>query len=228
LLLPASGEYQVSELIASAPTASRPYEGQLLVELEVPAKGTRILRISTASTAETCRVALRAGWNLVALPGAPASPRLADLVAPIVGRISRLYAYDAIAQRWLAYNIQQPAAGEIQTIQPWQALWVHATEDVAWDIACTSLAQVTIPLQRGWNLVGLPLNGSVEIVQAVGGLGGRLQSVMTYDGATPAAPWRTYSPGALAGEATLTRFEMGRGYWVRMSEAATWSVAAQP
>ena len=116
MLLPASGEYAVSELIAGAPVASQLQDGQLLLQLSVDGKSTRLLRIATASTSETRQVHLRAGWNLIGLPGAPVSSRLSDLVAPVAGSIDRLYAFDASAQRWLVYALQQPEAGELQTV----------------------------------------------------------------------------------------------------------------
>ncbi|MBI2865926.1 MAG: hypothetical protein HYX99_01005, partial [Chloroflexi bacterium] len=82
----------------------------------------------------------------------------------------------------------------------------------------STLSKFNINLMPGWNLVSLPLiPDDSSIGTTLSGLPqGSLHSVWYYD--APAGAWRSYVPGAPTND--LTQMTTGKGYWVRMNEAA--------
>jgi len=72
-----------------------------------------------------------------------------------------------------------------------------------------------------WNLIGLPSrpeDPSIEVVLT--DVLGNLESVWAYEGET--STWSSYSPGA---PSDLTEMVEGKGYWIKMTEDATLTVA---
>ena len=117
-----------------------------------------------------------------------------------------------------------PYARELERVEAGQGLWVHALADVTWPVACAGQATATIPLAAGWNLVGYPFAAGQEIGAAVAPLGEHLKAVYAYETADVAQPWRSYTPGWPAN--ALTALQPGKGYWVQVDEACSWSLQA--
>ncbi|MBC7237447.1 MAG: hypothetical protein H5T69_16520, partial [Chloroflexi bacterium] len=218
--LPLTDSALVEELLTGASPSPWVANNQLRFSLTIPAKATRIVRLQV-DPGQIYTVPLRAGWNLVALPGRPASRRTSDLLASISGRFDRAYAYDAARGTWLSYQEQIPWACTLNELNETQGIWIHALSDVHWQVRCAPLTSVTLELLPGWNLVGYPLAVGQDLAAAAAPLGERLLLINEYDGSDPSAPWRTYVPGGGAAN-TLTRLEPAHGYWVQVSEACQW------
>ena len=62
-----------------------------------------------------------------------------------------------------------------------------------------------------------------ELAAAAAPLGERLLMAYGYDGAGGATPWSAFVP-ALPSASALTHLEPGRGYWVKVSEACSWTL----
>ncbi len=101
-------------------------------------------------------------------------------------------------------------------------------------LPCHSQTQQTqtVPLQSGWNLIAFQVNPANPAPSAVfGALGGNFKAAFTYDATTKT--WTAYqnaaTPGLDPAANTLSGVEManiqlGKGYWVWMNNAQTWSL----
>jgi hypothetical protein len=78
----------------------------------------------------------------------------------------------------------------------------------------------TVSLQAGWNIVSLPVQPSnTSIGSVLGAINGKYQAVYSFDGSN----YQQYVPGDSSNN--LTTMEAGRGYWVYMDEAASFTVS---
>ena len=92
-------------------------------------------RLATAAEAyrydELRRVTLRAGWNTVSWLGPPT--RITAALAPIAQETLRAYAWDAAAQRWLAFSPDVPASLNTLRHLPTNAiLWLLIEGEAVW------------------------------------------------------------------------------------------------
>ena len=92
-------------------------------------------RLATAAEAyrydELRRVRLRAGWNAVSWLGPPT--RITAALAPIAQEALRAYAWDAAAQRWLAFSPDAPAAlNTLRRLERGAILWLLVEGEVVW------------------------------------------------------------------------------------------------
>jgi len=223
--LPAEDAYLVDEWLKGDAVTTQYADGVLSISLSMPAKSTRILRVGL-SAGQVAEIPLVKGWNLVSFPGVPDSNLVADLIKPIQGQVDLLYAYDALEQRWVTHSVAAPFASELERVAPGQGLWVHALADVTWPVRCVGQSAATIPLAAGWNLVGYPFAAAQGMAAMVAPLGERLQSIYAYDATDAADPWRTYTPGWPV--STLTSLQPGKGYWVQVDQACSWTLQAAP
>ena len=219
--LPLSDAFVAAEWITGQALSPSLVDGRLRLTLTVPAKGTRILRLELMG-GQLQSMPLSAGWNLVALPGQPISSRATDLFAPLDGQLNRAYIYDAVAGVWLAYQTQVPASS-VSDLREGQGVWIHVNGAPTWQMRTTPLSTLTLHLQPGWNLIGYSLAEGQDLAAATAPLGDRLLQVNDYGGEHEASPWSVFLP-EMPETSTLTRLEPGRGYWVKVSEACTWTL----
>jgi carbohydrate-selective porin OprB len=79
-------------------------------------------------------------------------------------------------------------------------------------------------LCQGWNLISWPSITTVPVADGLGQIDGKYDIIWAYDAADSADPWKKYNPEAIFGN-DLTSLEPGFGYWVRMTEPGTLTVA---
>ncbi|MDA1348555.1 MAG: hypothetical protein O3A47_06765, partial [Chloroflexi bacterium] len=106
-------------------------------------------------------VALKPGWNMISLPGAPADDKIDTVIGAIP--VDTVLTYDpSTPQGWLAAVRTSPTApfsGTLTTVSLGRAYWVHTSsfESIKVDIPTTAPgAAVLLPainVQKGWNLV---------------------------------------------------------------------------
>ena len=225
--LPVADAYSANESLTNSAVATALSGNKLSLSLRMPAESTRIVRLDLTNS-QVYSIPLAAGWNLVSLPGFPLSSRTSDLFASIRGRLDRIYAFDAATQRWRSYDDRLPYAQRLSAIASWQGLWVHTTTTTTWQVRCVPQAQVTIPLRRGWNLIGYPLQTVQDISEAVAPLGARYRIIYTYDALDHTQPWRSYSPEVPQPLNSLSLLMPAKGYWIEVTEACNWTMQAGP
>lgn len=81
---------------------------------------------------------------------------------------------------------------------------------------------VTVPLVSGWNLVGYACPQSLALPDALTSINGAYTIVYGYDAAN--GSFLTYDPSAPPYANTLTEMRTGYGYWIKASQATTWSM----
>ncbi|MFH0816594.1 MAG: NosD domain-containing protein [Methanobacteriota archaeon] len=99
--------------------------------------------------------------------------------------------------------------------------------DRSWSF--TAVTFVDIPLDKGWNLVSLPLvqlNESVE--SALSSIKGKWDHVMAWDPGNPWNRWKQYFTGWSASMNDLTKLDHRVGFWLRVSDACTLRVCGLP
>lgn len=113
----------------------------------------------TNPTVPDVRLDLGPGWNLFSLPIAPTQPQPAAALSTAHRRERPDAApgqpvYDGVVFGWSG----RPGAGYVvvaSTLEPLQGYWVYVPQPVSLVIPGTMGEQNSVPLHRGWNLVGV-------------------------------------------------------------------------
>lgn len=221
--LPVAHAYEVDEWITGDAVPTEIVDGHLVVSLTMPAESTRILRLEVTNR-RLYPISLHAGWNLVAMPGAPYGASAQDLFASIADVLNQAYAYDAISGTWLTYSPHVPQASTLTALRGGQGLWLHVHKDATWSIVCVPQSQTSLSLRAGWNLIGYSLQAPQSVASAAATLGNDLATIYEYDRTGGAETWRLYAPGQAPGANTLAELDTGVGYWVEMRSPRTWSL----
>jgi hypothetical protein len=88
---------------------------------------------------------------------------------------------------------------------------------------------MSLPLAQGWNLISVPFAPTdSDLAAALSSIEGQYSEVFAYDAFDSDTPWEHHTPGAPAPLNDLTAIQPQRGYWLRMSAAATLFVAGEP
>jgi hypothetical protein len=167
-------------------------------------------------------IALRPGWNLISLPGAPSVSAIGDVIT--VTAVDTVLTYDpTTAAKWLTAvrGTDGTFAGTLTTITNSQAYWVHTAtfESIKVDIPGLAAGSAALPasysLASGWNLIPVSIaNAGDANPDADDYLSGLSWSrVYGYDNAS-----NKFSGFDPAGSETLT---VGKGYWIFLKAAGT-------
>jgi hypothetical protein len=189
------------------------------------------------------------GWNLISLAVLPAtltgtsSTVITRVLSSIAGSFDAAYTYDATdpADPWKQYVVAgPPSANDLTAIELGKGYWIQASAPVTLAVSGTVPSTTTIPLVTGWNLVGYPSSTARPVEEALASIAGKYDLVLECPGlpragdpGDPAVPWRHHIPSAPSALPvlavrpgnTLTELAPGRGYWVRMTQDATLTVA---
>ena len=87
------------------------------------------------------------------------------------------------------------------------------------------LADVSIPLTRGWNLVSIPEEPTdTDPTAVLSSIDGNYSEVYAYNGCDAADPWKLYDPANQA-NSNLTAIDHKMGLWIDMTAADTLEVS---
>ena len=173
---------------------------------------------------------LQSGWNLIALDGTPLVPiKLSDLCsalnAAVAGAPLEVARWEQGA--WVSHicfvpvndtNMQAGAGYFVKLAQP--ATWTY-------DAIPTSSPK-TLAMQAGWNLIGM--SGAIaydaaKVITAIETAGGSNGSVIVCN---EIDRWEAggWDPVVRASSANVYAIEGGRGYFVNLKKAVSWTPAA--
>jgi len=100
------------------------------------------------------------------------------------------------------------------------------TSNGVFTIKMASAPVSSIDLAAGWNLISLPLIPSNTATAAVmSGVSGNVTVVYYYNAAATIPGWLSWTP---SGGGTLTTMEDGKGYWIYMATAGTFTFSGNP
>ena len=181
---------------------------------------------ATATPAVVLEISLAEGWNLVSFSNLSESVPVEDAFASIADSYSQVYAYDRMLDEgsWLNYAPGAPGGNTLTLVDGLHGYWVEARADCTLiftnpPVAASSLN--TVPLYAGWNLASFPKMNSRPVEEALSSIVGQVQLVYASNGTSNG--WLRYNPSAPAWVNTLTTFEPGVGYWIRVSADTMWS-----
>lgn len=168
---------------------------------------------------------LGVGWQLISIPRVLNGAAPEAVLASIDGKYDLVYAYDAseLTDPWKSY--QPVFGGDLEYVSRAMGLWVHMTEAGTLVVDGEQPASTDIPLYAGWNLIGYPAGAARPVEEVLAPIAGKYTLVYGYDGNDPARQWRSYNPDAPPFANTLQEFAPGLGYWVKVTEYCTLTVA---
>jgi len=203
--------------------------GQQQTVLAFALYGDPSLQMKPRPRQHTVQIAVKEGWNLLAMPAMEQPLPLPDALSSIAGVWEEVHAYDPLdaQQPWKTFFANTPTqANTLRQLNPLQGFWLRA------NAAATLTLNVPVPLTAssqavdihpGWNLVGFPGDAPMTAEDALRSIAWAVESVFALDNDAESA-WLSYSPSAAAEANTLRTLEPGRGYWIYATAAATWQV----
>jgi hypothetical protein len=221
------GMWTVGEVF-EAGSLSRVFGGE-------PGSGIRVEVLAETATGFDVRVSvepsqvsvyrsLEPGWQLVGFTN-PAGHVLNVIPVLTAPRLTRVQSWDAVNGELLSYGPGDPAEEQtLLQLETGDALWLLLKGDdgspVLWE-------QVLIDGPRS---VALPAGLSLQTwtgrttpaAEAVAGLGGALESLHVWDGDV----FLSYTAGLPDFVNKLHELHYGDAFWIRMSEAASWTQPA--
>ncbi len=152
---------------------------------------------------------LHEGWNLISIPIQPYNTSLNSILAPINGK------YDAVVTfttDWL-YYIQNGNSWvtTLNIIEPGRGYWINMKEEADLTVYGNTITNATVALHEGWNLVGMPVERSLNIDQLT--IKDKWIDIYTF---TTSWVYKSYSHESYFGN--LDTMDPGRGYWINMVE----------
>jgi hypothetical protein len=177
--------------------------------------------------ATTGNVPLPAGWNLISSYLHPTDALLPAVFASIAGQYNLVYAHDACqaATPWSKYDpAAPPYAINLAAVSVKQGLWLRTTAPATLAVTGRAPVSTQITLCTGWNLAGYPSATERPVAEALAGIAGKYSLVQAYDASDSTDPWKEYDPDNPAAADLLT-LQPWRGYWIRMKQDATLTVA---
>ena len=163
---------------------------------------------------------LKAGWNMVSFQLEPGVTDTETVLAPIMDKVSAIWAYNATEGRWIFYDKNGlPFLNRLSDLYSATGYWLVMEDDASWLINGT-FSTNSIHLKAGWNLVAYRLIETVELMDAIEPISDKLNSIWHYD--TQEGRWIFYDKNGLPFLNRLQFIEPGKAYWVYVTEDCEW------
>ncbi|MDH7488824.1 MAG: C25 family cysteine peptidase [Anaerolineae bacterium] len=169
---------------------------------------------------------LSPGWNLISFSNLSTAVPIADAFASIHGFYTKVYAYDPRVPGgpWLRYVPGgNPADNTLTMVDGTHGYWVEITSPctLTYTSTAASSSASSVPLYAGWNLVAFPRMSPKAANDALASIAAKV--LITYSADPAGSGWIRYSPAAPAWANTLTTFQPGVGYWIKVSADTIWT-----
>ena len=123
-----------------------------------------LLFMISYSFAETALL-LHKGWQLVG-----STTKITDMKLFDVAHVEQVWHYDARNQQWKGYSpqpditkkISEKGYQTISTLESWHGFWVKSKDDWTLVLPTTEHSDENITLEKGWNLISLPVDTVVS------------------------------------------------------------------
>lgn len=175
------------------------------------------------------------GWNFFSLEVEPADPSIASVLAPIDGKYTEIWTFDAVSQQYRGYIVGE-GTNALTELHAQQGYVIKVTGPSAFMVSGTR-ATNDIILESGWNLVSSPVDYPMAVIAALSSVGGKYAAVWTYE--AQSASWKsfiareivaTYDPQSASWNDavfqpqeflnTMNTMQPGKAYWIHMREPA--------
>ena len=150
------------------------------------------------------------------MPLEPGDTSIETVLDSIVDKYESVWAY--INGQWKSYDPNQPFFSDLTAMQTGIGYWIKMKEAAELTISGSGPSANT-SLSDGWNLVGFKGSEVKDVETALASIAGKYVSVWAYIN----GQWKSYDPNQpfFSGLTTMTP---GVGYWIKTSEACTWSL----
>lgn len=171
------------------------------------------------------RVAFQAGWNLIALPGAPATSLTSAALCTALNGTSAGSALEI--DRWESGGWSGHVCGvpaNTFPIEMGRGYFVRMAKPATWTFSASRIfVPDPVSLQAGWNLVGVAVASSLPSIADAA-----CTAMDIASGAGTAIEVNRWSAGAWDGHrcgvpANVFAMEAGRGFFVRVSRPTAWA-----
>ena len=160
-------------------------------------------------------IPLTSGWNLISVPIQPANTAIGTVLNGISGSYTIVWAY--MNGVWKLYDPSDPEGSTLTTMEAGAGYWIKMGSAKALDVSGNT-APASISLVSGWNLTGYNKTVKGNASTVLTSIANKYTVVWAYmNGA-----WKLYDPSDVPGS-TLTEFLPGYGYWIKTTQAVTWS-----
>ena len=179
----------------------------------------------TNTPSNNLSIPLESGWNLVNIQSTGSD--ISQLLGSIAGHYDLVYAYDAcdVADSWKKYDTNAPPfANDLTHIDVGAGLWIHMTAADTLELNQRAANPTTIPLCRGWNLVGYPSTQPLPVADALASIDGAYELVYSYNATDTDDPWQKYDPKAPPFANDLTEMGAGQAYWIKVKQEMDWTI----
>lgn len=148
---------------------------------------------------------LSRGPNLVSIPLIQSDESIERVLQTV--NWDKVWAFDSSTKEWRRYVKFKPYKEDLRTVDHTMGFWVNVIEDSSLTLAGTVPSMTTIPLKKGWNLIGFPSMRTNFTVSD-------LKSAI---GALRVEVFHTLPPYNLRVLGNSERLEAGYGYWVKVT-----------
>lgn len=168
--------------------------------------------------AETQRLRLGGGWNLVSFAVEPADPAPAAVLAPLGADLLALWSYDAASGVWARFPQPTPGAPTITAIESGRGYWLEVTRVRDLDVVglVGTLPRGPDVMAAGWNLVGFPLVDPAAYERVLANAA--IRQVWTLDRDSDSFEGIVIDASGLVVREDFVQLEPGQGYWIFATE----------
>jgi hypothetical protein len=171
----------------------------------------------TLTVVEQIEIDLRQGWNLFSI-----CLQVEDnSLSAVLDQVDGLYESVWTLGSWKQYFPDDPNfPGGLDVIMPEEGYWIDMEADHTLTITGIRLANTTIWLEQGWNLVGYkhPKVKNVEDAQLF--TPGDNTAIYTYEEGV----WKKYHAGDPSSLNDLDQFKPGNGYYIYVTTPREWTI----
>jgi len=176
------------------------------------------LFVSSNLYAESFQLKLKQGTNFISIPIGSSW----DISQVITSGKKQAAIWDPTAAKYI-YYADDPEFNQITKFDYQKGYWVYIEDSQGLSVNLTGSTPITssIPLKKGWNQIGCPVNNEIPVEEALLPLKMGVDYVSVWRYSSSTSPWyQQYS----ASVKEFTTLKPGEGYWIKMLKDATWTV----
>ncbi|UCF08601.1 MAG: hypothetical protein JSW28_02620, partial [Thermoplasmata archaeon] len=165
---------------------------------------------------------LKQGWNLISIPLIQEEQNLTQVLKSIEGWYDAVQWYDNAdtSDHWKHHKVGKPFGNDLSELNETMGFWIHITKPGDTIFICNGTEPTenqTIPLHPGWNMAGFPSLTNKNRTAALNNLtfGVEVDSIWAFNASSN--KWEELASPS-------DRFELGRGYWLHVTQGCEWEV----
>ena len=161
------------------------------------------------SPVQAIELDLNEGWNLISIPWQKEPQDIESVVSGISWDRAMVY----LNGTWYTYDRNRPSQFNIgfPKVDNTMGIWINCTSDGTLSGLDENIGNTSIPLHKGWNLVGFPTGHDQKVSDALSGI-----------------PWEYLETSDASGKlyylSSSDYMIVGKGYWIYVTSDCVWSV----